>query len=737
MTAKGEARAAARRARRALDLAVVSAGVVAGLRSWPGLQGDPVILLYVPLGDEVDVTPLAGATAVIPRIDEHGAITLRPFAAPRERHALGFEQPIAAAPEIDPAEVDVALVPGLAFDRSGTRLGRGGGHYDRLLARLRPDAVIVGITPVALVIDQLPREAHDRPMTHLATEDGVGRVPAMSIVDSARAWIAADPDPVTRAELQALIDAGDEAVLRRRMVPLDFGTAGIRGEVGAGSGRMNRAVVIRTTRGLADHLVGRGDAGRLVLVGYDGRTDSRRFAEDAVAVLAGAGFAVRWFAGTTPTPLVAHALLRAGAAAAVVITASHNPPQDNGYKVYDGNGAQIIPPVDADIAAAVRAVGPATGVPRNDGVRGEVTRPIEDAYVADVMSFRGTAPAAPTVPIVYTALHGVGGPLALRLLDAAGHHAVTPVPEQQAPDGAFPTVAFPNPEEPGALDLAEALATRVGATLVLANDPDADRLGVAVPDDGGWRRLTGNEIGVLLADFVLERTSGPDRLVVTSVVSSPMLEAVAAHHHAAHATTLTGFKWICNAALDLEARGRRFVFGFEEALGYTVGPVVRDKDGMAAAVWFADLAAACVATGGSVLDRLARLWVRDGLWVSHPVSIRRPGESGLAEIAAAMERLAAHPPGEVGGVAVAAMTDYAIGADERPPWLGATPLVELSLVDGSRVLVRPSGTEPKLKIYIDIRADVPSIAAVPDGRRAALATADHIARDLVRHLDLS
>ncbi|MBI5156821.1 MAG: 5-formyltetrahydrofolate cyclo-ligase [Acidimicrobiia bacterium] len=731
-------RAWARTERARLDMTAISRGIRSGLEAWGGLAAGSRVLLFDPLPDEPDVTAVAaGVVALLTRTPESGPLTVHPFDAPRERHRLGFTQPAAGSPEVDPAEIDVALVPGLAFDRSGIRLGRGGGHYDRLLARLRPDAVIVGVTPAALVVDRLPREAHDRPVGHLAVEDGVVSVPQMSIFDSAAAWVAADPDPVTRAELQALIDAGDEASVRARMIPLDFGTAGIRGEVGAGPGRMNRAVVIRTTRGLADHLVGRGDAGRGVVVGYDGRTDSRRFAEDAVAVLAGAGFAVRWFSGTTPTPLVAHALLRSGAAAAVVITASHNPPQDNGYKVYDANGAQIIPPIDADIAAAILTVGPASAVPRGDAPSAEDPSSIEEAYVDDVMSFRGTTPAPATVPIVYTALHGVGGRLARRLLAAAGHHDVNPVPEQQEPDGAFPTVAFPNPEEPGALDRAEALATRLGADLVVANDPDADRLGVAVPDGGAWRRLTGNEIGVLLADFVLERTSGPDRLVITSVVSTPMLEAVAAHHRVAHATTLTGFKWICNAALDLEARGRRFVFGFEEALGYTVGPVVRDKDGMAAAVWFADLAAACAVAGETVLDRLARLWVRDGLWVSHPVSIRLPGESGPAEIDAAMERLVTRPPGEVGGVAVVAMTDYAIGASERPRWLAATPLIELTLAEGSRVLVRPSGTEPKLKIYIDIRADVASVGAVPAGRGAALQTAERIAADLLRHLEMS
>jgi phosphomannomutase len=711
--------------------------ILAALQEWKALGTRTRVLLFDPLPDEPDVTALANRVVpFLTRTPETGPLTVHAFDAPRQRHRHGFSQPSADATAVDPAEIDVALVPGLAFDRTGVRLGRGGGHYDRLLIRLRPDALIVGVTPAALVVDRLPREPHDRLVTHLATEEGVGRVPAMSILDVARTWIAGDPDPQTRAELQALVDAGDAPALAARMEPVAFGTAGIRGEVGAGPGRMNRAVVIRTTRGLADFLEGRGDRGRLVVVGYDGRTDSRRFAEDAVAVVRGAGFAVRCFDGTTPTPLVAHAALAAGAAAAVVITASHNPPRDNGYKVYDDNGAQIVPPVDAGIARSIAAVGPAAAVPRRDEFGGENPRSAEDAYVADVLAFRGVAPAPAAVSMVYTALHGVGGPLTLRLLDETGHRAVTVVSEQFIPDGAFPTVAFPNPEEPGALDRAEAVASEVGAGLVLANDPDGDRLGVAVSDAGVWRRLTGNEIGVLLADFVLERTTGPDRLVVTSVVSTPMLEAVAAHHRVAHATTLTGFKWICNAALDLEARGRQFVFGFEEALGYTVGPVVRDKDGMAAALWFADMAAACRAAGETVLDRLARLWVRDGLWVSHPISLRRQGDAGLAEIEAAMTRVATDPPDEVGGVAVAAVTDYSVGAAERPRWLAAAPLVELSLADGSRVLVRPSGTEPKLKIYTDVCLRVATVEAVPAARAAALASAERIAAELVARLEM-
>ena len=533
------------------------------------------------------------------------------------------------------------------------------------------------------------------------------------------------------------MESGDTAAVEVRLTPLEFGTAGIRGEVGAGPGRMNRAVVIRTTRGLADWLTAQGRGGATVVVGYDGRIDSRRFAEDAVAVLGAAGFAVRCFDGVTPTPLVAHEALRMGAAAAVVITASHNPPRDNGYKVYDQNGAQIVPPADSQIAAAIAAVSPAGTVPRRPGFDGAAPLEAEEAYYADVLAFRGRPPATGTVPIVHTALHGVGGPMALRLLAAGGHADVVPVPEQFEPDGRFPTVAFPNPEEPGALALAERLATERDAALVLANDPDADRLGVAVPDGtGGWRRLTGNEIGVLLGDFVLERTSAPDRLVVTTVVSTPMLAAVAAHHGATHAVTLTGFKWICSAALDLEATGKEFVYGCEEALGYTIGPVVRDKDGMSAALWFADLAAACAAAGETVLDRLARLWVRHGVWVSHPLNLRRDGTEGMAEIGAAMERLAASPPEELGGVPVERVTDYSTGAEARPRWLPATSLVELLLADGSRAQARPSGTEPKLKIYVHVRAAAATAEEVPAVRAAALSRAESLAAGLAGRMGL-
>ncbi len=562
-----------------------------------------------------------------------------------------------------------------------------------------------------------------------------------------RAWIAADPDPATRAELQALLDAGDEAALADRMGgALAFGTAGLRGVVEAGSNRMNRAVVIRTTRGLADYLLATRPGAGPVVVGFDGRLSSRAFAEDTVGVLAAAGLPVRYFPEVAPTPLVAYAARVLGATAAVVVTASHNPPRDNGYKVYDANAAQIVPPVDTGIAAAIDRVRPAVEVPRlADAMAGgsEMARPIEPAltarYVEEVLALRPDVPADRSLRIVYTPMHGVGRLLAERVLRPAGFADFHVVPEQADPDGRFPTVAFPNPEEPGALDLARALAGRVGADLILANDPDADRLAVCLPRDGEWVALTGNQVGLLLADFLLEHTGpGPTPLVVNSIVSSPMLAAIAAAYGARFEATLTGFKWIANAALDLEAAaGTRFVFGYEEALGYTAGPVVRDKDGISAALLFAEMAAHCRALGETVWDRLTRLYRRHGLWVSTQRSVVRPGSQGAAEIAAAMELLRHRLPDRLGGAPVAGATDFREGAGQRPRWLAATPLVALDLGEAGRALVRPSGTEPKLKIYVDRRA---ALEADDDFARVeadALAGAQAVAADLAAFLGLA
>lgn len=565
------------------------------------------------------------------------------------------------------------------------------------------------------------------------------------LLELTRRWIDGDPDPKTREALQALVDSNDVAALEGAMgSPLTFGTAGIRGVVGPGSGRMNRATVIRTTRGLAEYLLSEhgGVAERAVALGFDARPDSRTFAEDAAGVLAAAGIAVRFFAEVTPTPLVAFAAKHLNAPAAIVVTASHNPPADNGYKVYGSNAAQIIPPTDAEIAAAIDTTGPALEVPLLEGVFGG-TSTLVTPMPSDIISFYRVEidearpnPQTSDLRTVYTPLHGVGGKVFLEICAAAQHTGLITVPEQIVPDGVFPTVKFPNPEEPGALDLALALARKEKADLLLANDPDADRLAVAVPQLGEWRLLTGNELGALLGDYVLRYWVHPERpIVVNSVVSSPMMSRIAAGRGAVHETTLTGFKWIINAGLAMEARGDgRLAFGYEEALGYSVGRTVRDKDGISAAIVMADLAAEEAAAGRNVLDRLHDLWDEFGLWVSAQHSIVRTGAEGQQAILDAVDRLAGSPPNEVGGIAITGSTDYRVGEEQRPPWLGAQELVELTLGGAGRVLVRPSGTEPKLKVYVDLSGETE-----PDhetAHRGLLEKAEAVAAEMGEWLDV-
>jgi len=533
---------------------------------------------------------------------------------------------------------------------------------------------------------------------------------------AARAWIAGDPDPATRSALEGMVESGDVMALERSMGgTLTFGTAGIRGEVGPGSNRMNRAVVIRTTRGLADYLIGRGGASPKspVILGFDARASSRQFAEDVAGVLSAAGIPVAFFPDVTPTPLVAYTAKHLNASAAVVITASHNPPADNGYKVYAANAAQIVPPTDTSIAAAIGRVGPAVEVPRLEGVfagGSELVTPVSEeileSYRREVDEAR-PHPQTSDFKIVYTPLHGVGGRMLNWLCAQAGHSGIITVPEQGEPDGRFPTVSFPNPEEPGALDLALDLAEREQASLLIANDPDADRLAAAVPSLGEWRLLSGNELGALLGDYVLRYWRHPlPPIAVNSVVSSPMLADIARRRGAVHEVTLTGFKWIMNAGMALEERGEgRFAFGYEEALGYSIGRTVRDKDGMSAALVLCDLVAEERATGRTLLDRLHDLWNEVGLWVSAQHSIGRTGPAGHGEIANAVERLAEAPPDSVGGHEVASVTDYRVNAEQRARWLGEQDLIEIELRDVGRVLVRPSGTEPKIKVYVDLRGD--------------------------------
>lgn len=565
-------------------------------------------------------------------------------------------------------------------------------------------------------------------------------------VSAANEWIAGDPDEATRAELQVLVDSGAEDELRERMAgTLQFGTAGIRGRVEAGSNRMNRAVVIRTTRGLADFILATtGDDRGPVVVGRDARPSSPTFLADTVGVLAAAGLSVVYLDEPMPTPMIAFATKELGASAGIVITASHNPPYDNGYKVYDGRGVQIVSPTDQHIAEAIASVGPAGDVPRVDPgsahpLIGLLRADLRDRYFAEVArSIPGVA-SDRSIRIVYTAMHGVGGRFVAMVLDRFGFLNVHPVASQFEPDGRFPTVSFPNPEEPGALDLSHELAGSLDAHLVLANDPDADRLAVSLPDGaGGWRPLTGNQIGVLLADFLLRHGTSLKPIVINSIVSSPMLDAIAATYGATYARTLTGFKWIWNAALDLEAAGRgEFVFGYEEALGYSVGQTARDKDGISAALAFAVLTANALHESATVWDRLEALYRTHGLWVSVQHSIVRLGTEGAAELAGAMASLEAAQPDALGGFPVTTVTDYRRGADERPRWLTATPLVEFALGDAGRALVRPSGTEPKLKIYVDLRADLTSDEDWLGQEAALNARAAAVAQDLTTFLGLA
>lgn len=547
------------------------------------------------------------------------------------------------------------------------------------------------------------------------------------LIQRAQQWIAGDVDEASKAELKAVLDRGDEVDLADRMAgPLEFGTAGLRGVLGAGPNRMNRAVIIRTTAGLAAYLLANAPDARTrgVVVGYDGRRMSREFAQETASVLAAAGIVAHLYPTLCTTPQSAWATTELGAVAAVMVTASHNPPEYNGYKVYWSNGAQIIPPHDKGIAAAIDAVGPACDVPRlavEEAVARKLVRHVPESvttrYLQRIAALSLHSDGREGLKIVYTPMHGTGNITARAALLQAGFNDVTTVPEQGAPDGEFPTVRFPNPEEAGALDLATGLALRSGADLVIANDPDADRLAVCVPsrDRKSFVQLSGNQVGVLLGHYVIADHPKPlaDRLVVTTIVSSPMLGVIAKANNVRYAETLTGFKWIANRAMELEKEtGTTFVFGYEEALGYTIGTVVRDKDGVGAAAVFAELAAHARAQGRTVLDELERIYRRYGLYVSRQKSVVRKGIEGAAEIAATMTRLRAHPPTEVDGLRVVAVNDYL--THERRTHDGVVSRLTLppsnvlafELEGGSRVVARPSGTEPKIKYYFDLRVAV-------------------------------
>jgi phosphomannomutase len=538
----------------------------------------------------------------------------------------------------------------------------------------------------------------------------------------AAAWSAADPDPETAREIRELLASGaDDELLDRFGTALDFGTAGLRGLLGGGPNRMNRAVVRRATAGLARYLKRSvvDAAGRGVVVGRDARRMSREFAEDAAAVLAAEGIPALYFAEPVPTPLTAYAVKELSAAGGVMITASHNPPAYNGYKVYWENGAQIIPPHDRGIAAAIDAVEPPNRVPllaeseaRRAGLWRNLPDEVKRSYLRAVDRERAHPEIRSELKIAYTALHGVGGRLFEEAMAAAGVRGVSVVAEQHAPDPAFPTVAFPNPEEPGAMDRLRALAERVGADLGLANDPDADRLAVlARSADGRLQQLTGNEVGVLLGHYLLTqpRQAGQDALVISTIVSSAQLGHIARELGVRYDETLTGFKWIANRAMERErAEGLRFVFGYEEALGYTVGQVVRDKDGVGAAVAFADLASWCRSRGITPLDYLEEIQRRFGIYSSSQRSVAFPGPAGARAMAAIMEAFRRHPPEQIGQSAVVSIKDYGTGkavsrGQSMPIQLPSSNVIAYELAGESRVTLRPSGTEPKIKYYFEVK----------------------------------
>lgn len=560
---------------------------------------------------------------------------------------------------------------------------------------------------------------------------------------AARNWLAEDPDPTTREELRALLARGDEDELADRFgARLEFGTAGLRGVLGAGPNRMNRAVVLRTTAGLCEYLLDQvPDASpRGVVVGYDGRRMSREFARDAAAVIAGAGIPVHLFKDVVPTPLVAYAVRDLGAAAGVMITASHNPPAYNGYKVYWGNGAQIIPPHDKGIASAIAAIGPLVSiaqlpenVARNRGRLRHVPDALAERYLDGVRALARHPDAPSDLRIVYTALHGVGNALATKALARFG--TVHSVPEQAEPDGTFPTVSFPNPEEKGALDLALALARSERADLILANDPDADRLAVAVRRGEDYVQLTGNEVGALLGHWLLtENPPAGDKLVATTIVSSPLLGRIARTMNVRYAETLTGFKWIANRAIEVErATGAQFVFGFEEALGYSVGALVRDKDGISAAFCVAEIAAVLKSKGQNLLDRLEAIYRRYGLSLSAQRSVTAPGVEGMRAITATMDAFRVRPPERLGGRTIEAVKDYQ--PDPRKGSSTGLPpsnVIAFELAGGSRVTLRPSGTEPKIKYYFDHREELGPSESYEAGTRRAQRNLDELIEDFMQ-----
>ncbi|RKS20904.1 phosphomannomutase [Arthrobacter sp. AG1021] len=561
------------------------------------------------------------------------------------------------------------------------------------------------------------------------------------LLETATAWADADPDEATRTELQELVSrAGTDAAAMEDLSDrfsgvLEFGTAGLRAELGAGPMRMNRVVVLRTAAGIARFLEQQADGAYTpkVVIGFDARYNSDVFARDSAAVFTAAGFDVLLMPAPLPTPVLAWAVRRFAAEAGVMVTASHNPPRDNGYKVYiggrasndAGRGAQIVSPVDARIAELIDHQQPASQIPQADsgwlvlpaaGAEGD----IEAEYLAAVGPVIEAQPDRDQLRVVVSAMHGVGGHTMRQALLNAGFSDVHMVAAQEHPDPEFPTVKFPNPEEPGAIDLSLELAREVGADLVIANDPDADRCAAAVEDQGAWRMLRGDEVGWLLGDHLATRLP-EGRKLGNSIVSSRMLAAIAKDAGREHEETLTGFKWI--------SRVENLGFGYEEALGYCVAPdLVRDKDGISAGVMLADLAAQLKAAGSSIPQRLDELAARHGVHVTDQLSLRF---TDLAQIPVLMDKIRTNPPEHLGGSAVSEVTDLSQGSEKLP----ATDAMVLHTFSGARVIIRPSGTEPKLKCYLETIEPVDDIEQVAQARLDATTQVLAIKEQLAAYLN--
>jgi len=539
------------------------------------------------------------------------------------------------------------------------------------------------------------------------------------VVELTHDWLAQDPDPATRAELQALIDSGDVAELTRRFDGrLQFGTAGLRGPLGAGPQRMNRVIVAQAAAGLAAYLLAehRGPGAPSVVIGYDARHNSDVFARDTAEIMQGAGVEAHLLPRCLPTPVLAFAIRHLGVSSGVMVTASHNPPQDNGYKVYLADSSQIVPPADEAISDAIDAAGRVDQMPRSDAYR-VLGDDVAAAYVAAAAAVAHAGPR--DVVAVYTAMHGVGRDTLVEVVESAGFPPLHAVAEQADPDPDFPTVAFPNPEEPGAMDLALKLASTVSADVIVANDPDADRCAVGVREGEAFRMLTGDQVGVLLADLWLGR--GVPGTYATSIVSSDMLGRMASAHGRTWQQTLTGFKWI--------GKIEDLAFGYEEALGYCVSPhLTRDKDGITAILAVLELAAALKAEGRTLLDRLSELYREHGFHHTGQLSIR---VDDLAMIDAAMQRLRIVPPTSLGGLPVTSVDDLAAGYRGLP----STDGVRFGLGSDARIICRPSGTEPKLKCYIETTVEVTT--SIESARSAGTDLLDQIRSDLGRYLGLS